>query len=69
MTTEMHDDLAARLRAVSERVRAAESSLGEVQTERHALMREALAAGMTAYRVAQVCGVTARAVHKVRDAS
>lgn len=65
MTASIED----RLRALSELIRAAEADLTTSQAERHAVMREALAGGMSAYRVAQICGVTQRTVQKVRDAA
>lgn len=55
------------LAALTQRLRRAEAQVDFHRRLQREAMREAMAAGMSAYRVAQVVGVTQRAVHKVRD--
>ena len=37
------------------------------RARRDRLIREAIAAGVTAYRIAKLTGLTQRAIHKIRD--
>lgn len=43
-----------------------ERSLASARDTRDAAVREALAAGMTAYRIAQITGLSQTAIHNIR---
>ncbi len=62
------EELVARVRETTERVRQAEAELERVRLERRAAMKAAHDAGVTMYRVAQEAGTSnASAVRIIHD--
>ena len=65
--TETERGIDAANPAPADRRRIAEAQAETCREAQYTAMRAAIAAGMSAYRVAQLTGMTQRAVHRIRD--
>lgn len=63
----MTTDIPGRLAAAAEAVQRAQAALDAAVTDRDAIVREALDAGMSLRRVARLVGLSHVAVAKIRD--
>lgn len=57
----------AKLERLADEVRTYDQLAADSRAERDEAIREALAAGMSAYRVSQVTGIDQKRVGKIRD--
>ena len=64
---QVHAALEGQVVRATDRRRIAEAQAETCREAQYTAMRAAIAAGMSAYRVAQLTGMTQRAVHRIRD--
>ncbi|MFV0535684.1 MAG: hypothetical protein ACK5MR_18850 [Cumulibacter sp.] len=65
----LYETTEAQLTSAHEKVRSYQDHLDAARDDRDDAIRAAIAEGMSAYRVAQITGLSQRAVHKIRDAA